>query len=728
MPEKQIPVVSQDPSLTNGNSTNGTFNITQLPEWQLLSGEDVAITPEATQGKIDLDAEKKRTQCSLNCLGYIYEGGEESYAKLTEVQNESVRLTPEQFSGLHEWFTGTLDTPEKLETMQYIMVIHDMGKSGRVYDQMGIDPKSVDHDEVLINLLNDPRYDEQRHNLLPTFSKLPAANQKIVADVLSTRLNYGQFLQAEAPAAVLDGVPEDLDETTRNMYVMHAMLDIAGVVGHVKPDSSIILTSPTYMSMVRAGAALSSTELNGAVERYNAYLGYRAEQFGVNLEGQYALGVMEAKAKVRLGCMLRYASPEQFGPLNDSFDTLPLAVKAILISELNKDGINDRATLPYYGPALLKALTDKEPMDTSLIYFAHVLQEAHIADKAARAAGETGVVTAELGDITRAFNQGNLEIRHGTVRFNKIGSTLIPEFLDSKLGNLDSLTDFEDGETLRGKRILLVGMGGGSDVIQATMLGKIFVEKYGSETAGIVSVRDGEKPLINPGRRISSDTVEITHETEAGSNWRFLEGIPLEGDDAVNPMFILGNTDVKVVKQNISELAKTLNIDVIVGVDTGGDSLYRVTSTAHDKVITTPDQDHAVLEALAIVSAQDVVERVYSVVIAPGVDTPDYALKIMGLADATKVDLAPSDKDLIQRTYAAWHMDGTASEEGRYGKTPFAWLKAIGGTQGLTSLGLPVANVTSATNPWRNFIDITPAMSEIVIMEAVKHHSVIQEV
>lgn len=728
MSEKQIQSAShyQDPGLSGDNITNYSFDVNQLPEWQLLSGEDVVATPESTDGQVDLDAEKKRTQCSLNCLSYIYEGGEDNYAKLTEVQNEAVRLTPGQFSELHDWFTDSLDTSEKFETMQYVMVIHDVGKSGRVLDQLSVDPKSVDHDEVLIDLLNDSSYTEQRQNLLPTFYKLSVENQKVVTDVLSTRLNYGQFLQAEAPAAALNGVPEDLDETTRSMYVMHAMLDIAGVVGHVNPNGSLILTSPTYMSMVSAGAALSSTELDGATERYDAYLGYRAEQFGVDTKSPDTLEAMEAKAKVRLGCMLRYASPEQFGSLNDNFKALPLPVKAILTSELNKDGVNDRATLPYYGPALLKSLMDTEDMGASLSYFAHLLQEAHIADKAARAGGETGVVTAEFGDLTRAFNQGDLDIKQGGVRFNQHRTMLVPEILERKLENLNNLPDFEDGETLRGKRVLLVGMGGGSDGIQAAMLSKIFAQKYGSETAGIVSVRDGEKPLINPGRRVSRNTVEITRETEAGSDWRFLEGIPLEGDDETSPMFILANTGVAVVQENIGELAKDLQVDVIVGVDTGGDSLYRAVQVAHDQTVTTPDQDHAVLEALANLSAQGATTEVYSAVIAPGIDSPDYASQTMETAGAAKIKLDPPDKELVLETYSAWRMDGSASEEGRYGKTPFAWLKAIGGSNGLTSLDLPVDKVTSATNPWRNFVDITPAMSEVVIMDAKKHHGAIQ--
>ncbi len=710
----------------HNSAANPQFDIDSLPEWQLLSGYDVAATPEAASGQFDLDAEKKRTQCSLNCLRYLYEGGDENYAALTEVQNEAVRLTREQFDELNNWFTETLDEHQSFETMQYIMLIHDIGKSGRVFDEMGIDPKEVDHDEVLTSLLGNSQYAAQQESLLPSYGKFPEEEQKLIQRIFGIRLNYAQFLQTEGPAASLEAIPEDLEEKTRSMYVMHAMLDLAGVVGHVNPDSSIVLTFPTYMSMSRATAALSSTELSGATERYNTYLEYRAQQLGVNTQELGTDQIAEAKAQVRLGCMLRYASPEQFEPLKEAYDNLALAVKTILTTELNKTGIDDRATLPYYGPALLKALSEQHQMETALTYFAHILQEAHIADIDARRNGKTGVVTAELGDLTRALNQGTLKLEDAIIRFNRHGNMFVPEIQKQSLDNLNSLPMFEGYTGLHDKRVLFVGMGGGSDGLQAAMLSKIFEEKYGSKTSAIVSVRNGEKPLTNPGERVSSALVEITKETEAASDWRFLEAIPFEDGSENNRIFILTSTDPEVVQQNIRELADMVNAEIVVGVDTGGDSLYRSDNNPNDGVTTSPDQDIAVLSGLARLEEHGSIEKVYSVVIAPGIDSPTYALETMENAGAARVVLSDSDKAQVSTTYAKWRMDGSASEEGRFGKTPLAWLKAIEGARGLSSLDLPTSRVVSITNPWRSFINITPAMGEIVIMDAVRHNQLVQ--
>jgi hypothetical protein len=71
-------------------------------------------------------------------------------------------------------------------------------------------------------------------------------------------------------------------------------------------------------------------------------------------------------------------------------------------------------------------------------------------------------------------------------------------------------------------------------------------------------------------------------------------------------------------------------------------------------------------------------------------------------------------------------MDGSGSEEGRYGKTPLAWLASLRGEFGFQRLDLPRANVLSNTNPWRAFASITPAMAGIVLTTMSRHAAVIR--
>lgn len=719
MPERYPFSQHTDPTLITGNTS---FKVANLPEWELLVGSGIAATPEAAQTQPDDAAEAKRTQCSLNCLRYLYEGSDESYDALTAAQNDAVKLKREEFDELHGWFKEVLPDEQSFNTMQYVMLIHDAGKNSRLSQEMALDEHAADHDEVLDLLLSSDQYADQRAALLPTFESLDSQTQEQIRGVFGIRLNFGQFLQAEAPAAALAGLPEGTQEPVRSMYVMHAMLDIAGVAGHINPDSSMVLNSPTYRSMKAANAALTNPQLTSDTARYDYYLAYRAEQLGASGEGLNEQA--DLKAKVRLACMLRYDSGEQFDALSEAYGTLAEPVKAILEAELGRDGERDRATLPYYGPAMLKALTDKQDMASSLTFFAHVMQEAHIADKEARAAGKTGVITAELGELTRSINQNTLDLSHAEVRFAKHGNLLVSSVVESKPIQIESLPTFKPGESLRGKRVIFVGMGGGSDGIQAAMLSNLFQEKYGSQTAAIVSVRSNEKPLVNVGRQVGEKMVEITAATQAEGGWRFLENIPAEGGIIAAPVFVLNSADTQVVQDDLSALARDAHADVIIGVDTGGDSLYGDNTSSVDQVVTTPDQDHAVLAAIASLP-KDVVGEVYSVVVAPGIDSPINASEVLEAAAASQVQLTPEDAQLVRDTYTQWRMDGSASAEGRYGKTPFAWLAALQGRDGLTVIDLPRTNVVSNTNPWRTFVNVAPAMKSILIMLATDHRGVV---
>jgi len=91
---------------------------------------------------------------------------------------------------------------------------------------------------------------------------------------------------------------------------------------------------------------------------------------------------------------------------------------------------------------------------------------------------------------------------------------------------------------------------------------------------------------------------------------------------------------------------------------------------------------------------------------------------MLARSNAQRYLLQPDDTTTITQTYATWRMDGSASEEGLYGKTPLAWIAALTGKHGLQPLALPRANATSAHNPWRIFMNIRPSTARVVMMQA----------
>ena len=505
---------------------------------------------------------------------------------------------------------------------------------------------------------------------------------------------------------------------------MHTLFDIAGAVGHVNAESSLLLTSPLYNQMAAACDVLTDSTIPTDDTRYAHYLARRAQRFGLSDDAIEQLINSQAHTHtVRLACMLRYDTPEEYQQLTEALDTLPGPVQAILAQELSNNGIHQRATLPYYGPALLKGLEKHHSLSTALTYFAHVLQEAHIADKAARKAGETGVVTADLSTIAQAANQGTLDPHHAELRFHRSGEMLVPEYQDTPELAIDSLPAF-DSEKLRGKRIIYLGMGGGSDGIQAAMLSKLHQQHHAVQPTAIVSVRnfaaDNNKQLAHTGRHISDATVEVTEETTKVGDWRFLEDI-IAKDETIAPVYLLNSIEPEQIAHDLQLLIRETGADAICGIDTGGDVLYRA-NTAIDPTTSSPDQDYAVLAALHMVNAAAEADGtpldVFTAIVAPGVDTPPYANDMLARSNAQRYLLQPDDTTTITQTYAAWRMDGSASEEGLYGKTPLAWIAALTGKHGLQPLALPRANATSAHNPWRIFMNIRPSTARVVMMQA----------
>jgi hypothetical protein len=179
-----------DPSLTAGNNLHNPLPpIEQLPEWNLLIGEDVQATPDAAaQERPDIAAEAKRTRLSDECLreAYVYGG----------VQDKLSRLSAEDFADLQAFTRQAIGGETTFDAVRYFMDVHDVGKSDRVRQAVGAG-EHVDHDEVFTMLVCDPEHEEARRALLPTFDTLTPAGQDLIQRASQSRLNYPQTLQGE---------------------------------------------------------------------------------------------------------------------------------------------------------------------------------------------------------------------------------------------------------------------------------------------------------------------------------------------------------------------------------------------------------------------------------------------------------------------------------------------------------------------------------------------------
>jgi hypothetical protein len=510
---------------------------------------------------------------------------------------------------------------------------------------------------------------------------------------------------------------------TRKLDALKAKFDIFGAAGHINQEVSLTATTATFRRMENLDEVWVDPNFETAEAQNNAFLDREIAHFMGPVKSKTPQEQAELRTLARLECQYRIEDKQSFDELRAAVDAQQPVVKAILHTEVNRP---HRATLGYYLPKLNKTLAEREGLEFALTFQAHVMQEAHIADIEARREGLPGIATVQLGGLIRAIETGEFNPRQQTIRFSPENGAFVGTPRVPSLETLDGIPEFTEGEALRGKRIILVGEGGGSDGIQAALTGELLAAKYGCEVAAVVSCRNEARQVANTGWETGT-IKQITPGTTAVGDWRFLEKIPLEGNNPA-PMHILNSSDPFEISRDIRALIHATDADLVIGVDTGGDSLYATPHagfSARREMDVTPDHDYNTIRGLAQLAKEMDDVSFMSVIAWPGLDAPPYARQQMDEIGAGQIPLSDAEKALALRRYAEWRLDGSGNEEGRYGKTPLAGQLALKGKTGLQALDLPRRNVTSNTDPWRAFAAITPAMGGIVCMDLKKHFAAI---
>lgn len=273
-----------------------------------------------------------------------------------------------------------------------------------------------------------------------------------------------------------------------------------------------------------------------------------------------------------------------------------------------------------------------------------------------------------------------------------------------------------------GNKAAFIGIGGGSDCIQASILAIL-----SGKPACVLSIRANktssqgnsgqigeERTVNNHGGEVARGVVRILPET-TGSG-RFLESIPA---GKLPVYLVIDYKDGKLHEQIQSALNDFGGVDTVIGIDTGGDSLYR--TTVSDATKATPDQDLESLKAICRLEGQSV----FSYVVAKGIDSPDYADHVLSQARAIPINFLETEKQRILDLYAEFEMDG--SHPDRYGKTPFAWQAALRGETGTVRLPLPEKIINDPRNPWNPYVNVTPEMARCYVMRAEDHLNAITQ-
>ncbi len=696
-------------------------DIATLYERRYLVGTEVAASPDAGGNK-DEETERRRTDCSLLGAALLRDGSPASYHQLTHKQPEGLRLTWDEFTEDHEAFKAVTDDPDSYWALRYRLSVHDSAKNPAIYDLVGIEHNAVDHDELLYRLICDDQYAAIRGQWLPNLDVSTEAG-RLVRDMTRIKLKYAQLLQGEAPADPSQVIPEDIDPRALPLTLLEHRLDILGAAGNIDENTSLTYTSPARRRMLNLESVILDPTLPTIQQKNISFLDAEDEYFNIY---PLTMGVERRRTVARLACHMRVNTFNDYLDILNSYLQQDPVSTAILEAELNRS-YSTRATLPYYGPALLRQLTTTMGGIRGLTYYAHILQEAHIADKKARSEGIPGIHAVQLGNLVKLLGHSAVVNDPLPIRFIQKDGGLEPTTWMPPLRSIKHLETFDDGESFRGKRIVVVGEGGGSDVVQAKIVLDLLVAKFGAVPVAAISVRNPERRIEHGEGRIGQALQQIGPHTRPVGSWRYLEDIPLEGDNPV-PTFILNSIDPKVIEQDMQAFLDEHHADIVIGVDTGGDSLYTREHghfSAFLPTETTPDQDYLVIKGLASLARSRPQLRVLSTIVAPGIDAPPYAAAKLAEIGAKRLALERGDIAMIHQFLARSRMDGSGNQEGRYGKTPLAWRLALAKKFGFQVLHLPTGNVTDSDNPWRAYTYITEPNAAIVIAPMTNHYNAV---
>ena len=303
----------------------------------------------------------------------------------------------------------------------------------------------------------------------------------------------------------------------------------------------------------------------------------------------------------------------------------------------------------------------------------------------------------------------------------------VPDMSFDNLPQLLTLKGRLPGERIDSDRYAGIGGGGGSDVVSASLLGRLLhnsgkrmdllistrtwnTGSQGKEGSKIGVKREiyrhGGQAMYNG--RLVGGTYRVMSETN--SEGRYLENIPLDSQNPQQLIWIVLDQsqaeDVPSSEQaTLSEqyggvLAQGEQKTVIV-VDTGGD-------------VFGSDENSQDLRAQRAMRKLKNYNLVIAV-LAPGVDAPDDAPAKALQAGGQRYELSAEEQgEMLKTLVDDYRMDG--SEPEIYSKTSLAFQERLRGHIGWVSLNLPEYVINTWKNPWNSFVYIFPCMSHIIFV------------
>ncbi len=338
-----------------------------------VKGTEEANATEGEAYSVQIFGEKfiefDRTLMTLHCLDLMLDGTYQSYLKFTDAQPKGVKLSRRGFLDLHlqgqrllksRW--QGLSEKEMRASMEVALVLGDMGKSKTardLFEKYGA--RAPDHDDFYGEAL---KILEEQPQLCPSFAKLSAASKKLLCRVANLA-HFGHITHLEGGKAMYKKLKESeiaiKDKMALSFDLFVHTADVAGALGHVNKDSSIVYNEQTHLAMKEMGESIYtlSDPDKTEIDAFNTYLSKRAEWLGLDSENK------THRVLTRIGAMLRLFSKEEGEVLKRAVSHLKEEERAKIINHLDVQESSFEGRTPTYIPAVLVNLMGNKDLGSS---------------------------------------------------------------------------------------------------------------------------------------------------------------------------------------------------------------------------------------------------------------------------------------------------------------------------------------------------------------------------
>ena len=343
------------------------------PGWTTkLSQANLITAPQPRENEINKYVELERMLSSIVYFNLFYDGSDEAYTKLISQQSND-KLTKQNFHAINQLMRKVAQNNIAYDTLVTMLVYSDLGKAPQARFKASqvdseLDQHYPDHDDFIEAVLNRPIPDILK--IIPSYFKLPKESKTFIANTASAmKIHLGHVLHIEGGEKMFEKFLHAVNANKVNQAVLDfafaiQIADVAASAGQVTNAASLAFTDSTCKGYLLVKEVLQQiTEGVAPKQALHHYLQTRAQWL--------ELDMTDSKQAIlaRLGCMLRYYTPEAGQKLLVYAQNLDANDWNILCTQFIWDGgFNNWQRNPTYLPAVLLNIVKagKNPVEAAV--------------------------------------------------------------------------------------------------------------------------------------------------------------------------------------------------------------------------------------------------------------------------------------------------------------------------------------------------------------------------